>query len=195
MEIISSWATVNNSLFLAKLAINLCSVFILVRGLYYKNYQKSDHFLSFFSFNIIIFLLGYSMNQIDMSLGSAFGLFAVFSILRYRTEGLSSRDVTYLFLSIAIGLITAVTSGSWLDVAILNIIILSVVGLIEWPWLLKKEFSKRVIFDNPKLLLPQTKNELLQELKSKVGLDIHRVETIEIDLIRDSAILTVFYYE
>lgn len=184
-----------NGLFLSRITINFLSAFILVRILYFKNYKKSDHFLSFFSFNTIIFLLTFSMNQIEMSMGSAFGLFAVFSILRYRTEGLGSRDVTYLFLSIALGLITAVSKGSWLDIALLDAIILVVVALIEWRWLLRKEYTKRIIYDNPKLLLPGSDQELKNDLKAKLGLYIHRVESIEIDLIRDSAILTVFYYE
>jgi Domain of unknown function (DUF4956) len=190
-EIFSS----ENTLFFSRLAVNFISSLILIRGIYFKNYKKSDHFLSFFSFNTIIFLITFSLNQVEMSMGSAFGLFAVFSVLRYRTEGLSSRDVTYLFLSIAIGLITAVSKGSVGDVALLNFIILAVVGIIESKLLLRREFSKRVVYDNPKLLAPEHKQELIVDLKSKISITVHKVEIMEIDLIRDSAVLTIFYYE
>jgi Domain of unknown function (DUF4956) len=190
-EIFSS----ENTLFFSRLAVNFLSSIILIRGIYFTNYKKSDHFLSFFSFNTIIFLITFSLNQVEMSMGSAFGLFAVFSVLRYRTEGLSSRDVTYLFLSIAIGLITAVSKGSVGDVALINFIILAVVGAIESKLLLRREFSKRLVYDNPKLLAPGMKQELLEDLKSKISILVHKVEILEIDLIRDSAVLTIFYYE
>jgi hypothetical protein len=187
--------TSENILFLTRLGINFLTVFILIRGLYYKNYKKSDHFLSFFSFNIIIFILTSSLNKVEMSMGSAFGLFAVFSILRYRTEGLSSRDVTYLFLSIAVGLITAISSKNWIETLAINVLIITVIWLIESKWLVKREFSKTIIYDNPKLIGASPNQLVLDDLKSKISLPIHRVETVEIDLIRDSAILHVYYYE
>jgi hypothetical protein len=128
-----------------------------------------------------------------MSMGSAFGLFAVFSVLRYRTEGLSSRDVTYLFLSIAIGLLTAVSKGTAADIALLNGIILAVVAVIDSNFLQKKQFSKKVVYDNLELIKDLPK--LREDLAAKTGLQIHKVEVLELDLIRDSAILTIYYYE
>jgi hypothetical protein len=182
-----------NSLFYSRLLINFLASITLIRLIYYLNYRKTDHFLSFFSFNIIIFLITFSLNQVEMSMGSAFGLFAVFSVLRYRTEGLSSRDVTYLFLSIAIGLLTAVSKGTAADIALLNGIILAVVAVIDSNLLQKKQFSKKVVYDNLELIKDLPK--LREDLTAKTGLQIHKVEVLELDLIRDSAILTIYYYE
>ena len=92
-----------NSELLSRYVLNLMLAVFLIRGLYYTNYKRIDLFLTFFSFNNIIFFVSYMLNKVELSTGAAFGLFAVFSILRYRTEGISAKDMTYLFLNIAIG--------------------------------------------------------------------------------------------
>lgn len=74
--------------FLARLAIDLTCVFVLVRMIYYRAYGRADLFLTFFSFNLAIFIIAFVLNSTEMSMGAAFGLFAVFSMLRYRTEGI-----------------------------------------------------------------------------------------------------------
>ena len=96
-------------IFLFRFLIDIISVFILVRFVYYKVYKRSDLFFTFFIFNIVIFLICFLLNKVELSMGAAFGLFAVFSMLRYRTEDISIKDMSYLFLVIAIGLIAAVT--------------------------------------------------------------------------------------
>src|SRR3954465_155033 len=92
-----------------RLIIDLASVFILIRFIYFPIYKHRDLFFTFFIFNLIIFLISFLLNKVDLSMGAAFGLFAVFSMLRYRTEDISIKDMTYLFLCIAIGLTSAVT--------------------------------------------------------------------------------------
>src|SRR5215213_9712988 len=95
--------------FLIRLALDLACVFILMRGIYYRTYHRTDLFLTFFSLNLVIFLIAFVLNSAEMSMGAAFGLFAVFSMLRYRTEGISATDMTYLFLGNALGLMLAVS--------------------------------------------------------------------------------------
>src|SRR5437867_3971410 len=92
-----------------RFAIDIVCAFVLVRGIYFRQYRRADLFLMFFSFNVSIFLITFLLNQVEMTMGAAFGLCAVFSMLRYRTENLSAKDMTYLFLVIALGLIMAVT--------------------------------------------------------------------------------------
>src|ERR1035437_5151449 len=90
--------------FFLSLLIDIVFVFILVRFIYYPIYDKKDFFFTFFLFNIIIFIIIYLFNRIELSTGAAFGIFAVFSLLRYRTEDISAKDMTYLFIVIALGL-------------------------------------------------------------------------------------------
>src|ERR1043166_2647160 len=92
-----------------RLLIDLAAIFLLVRVIYFPIYRQREYFFMFVIFNLIIFLISFLLNKVDLSLGAAFGLFAVFSMLRYRTESVSIKDMTYLFLSIAIGLMTAIT--------------------------------------------------------------------------------------
>jgi hypothetical protein len=180
--------------FLIRLAIDMVAVFTLIRLIYYRYYHRSDLFLTFFSFNLIIFLITYLLNKVEMSMGAAFGLFAVFSMLRYRTEGISIKDMTYLFLAIAIGLISAVSKGSWDDLSILMLIILVMIQLLEGDWLMKKEIGKTVVYENIKLIAPEYRTELLEDLKTRTGFNVHRVEIQEIDFLKDSTLLTIFYF-
>src|ERR1044072_2514779 len=92
-----------------RLLIDFVSVFVLVRGVYFHVYKRTELFFTFFIFNLVVFLICFLLNKVDLSMGAAFGLFAVFSMLRYRTEDISIKDMSYLFLVIAIGLICAVT--------------------------------------------------------------------------------------
>lgn len=182
------------SLFL-RYGINLLAVLVLVRLIYYRQYQRTDLFLTFFSFNSIIFFVTHLLNKVEMSTGAAFGLFAVFSILRYRTEGLSAKDMTYLFLSIALGLLTAVSGDNLLQLGAICVILLLLTLVLEGGFLLKTENSRQICYDNASLLQAGRETELLNDLKAKTGLSVTRVSIEEIDFVKDSGRLTIFYKE
>ena len=181
--------------FLTRLGIDLVSVFILIRLIYYRNYRRTDLFLTFFVFNLVIFLITFLLNKVEMSMGAAFGLFAVFSMLRYRTEGISAKDMTYLFLVIAVGLIMAIGKGSWDDLSALSGIIILVTFVLESNILMKKEHTKIIIYDNIKLIPKDHRPELIEDLKTRTGLNVHRVEIHNLDFLKDAATLTIFYYD
>ena len=181
--------------FFIRLFINFASALILIRFIYYKTYHRTDQFLTFFAFNLVIFLVANLLNKVEMSMGAAFGLFAVFSILRYRTESISTKDMTYLFLVIAIGLLTAIGKGGWDELCLLNFIILLAVQLLESKWLFKKESAKKIVFDKIDLILPDKKTELLDDLKLRTGLNISRIEILDVDLFKNSCVLKVYYFE
>jgi Domain of unknown function (DUF4956) len=181
--------------FLSRFLINFTAVFILIRFIYYKHYHRTDLFLTFFGFNMVIFLITYLLNKVEMSMGAAFGLFAVFSILRYRTEGLSAKDVTYLFLSIALGLITAISKGSWFDLTIVAGLLIGIIAVLEGNWLIKKEQTRIVSYDKINLITPEKSEELLIDLKTRTGLNIHRVEILNYDFLKDATQLMIFYFE
>lgn len=180
--------------FFIRMGIDLLSVLVLIRLIYYKNYRRADLFLTFFVFNIIIFLLTYMLNKVVMSMGAAFGLFAVFSMLRYRTEGISAKDMTYLFMVIAIGLISAVSKGGWDELSVLNGLILFVTWLLESGLIMRKEYSKVVMYERIELITPDKQEELLQDLRIRTGLAVHRVEIHEIDFLKDATRMTIFYH-
>jgi hypothetical protein len=174
--------------------INLVAITLLVRGFYYRTYKRSDLFLTFFGFNTIIFFVAIVLNQVDLSTGAAFGLFAVFSILRYRTEGLSAKDMTYLFLSIALGLLGATTQNIELQGTLSGIILL-MVFVLESGWIFRIEKSMSVQYDNIALSHKDQNEALMEDLRSRTGLNVVRCEVSELDYLKDTCKVTVYYVD
>ncbi len=196
LQLVSNWTWEEvNPVFIVKLIVDLISVFILTKFIYLKRHHRTDLFLTFFSFNIIVFFISYLLNRVDLSTGAAFGLFAIFSMLRYRTEGISAVDMTYLFLCIAIGLVMAVSTGSFFEHVILAGFILLMTYLLETGFVAKKKGKISIVFEKPELTHPERKKELVVELEKRTGLKIFQVEVGDIDFLKDSVILEVYYEE
>ena len=181
--------------FFWRLLIDFCSVFLLVRMVYFPIYKKKDYFLTFFIFNIIIYFITYLLNKVDMSMGAAFGLFAVFSILRYRTEGITIKDMTYLFIVIAMGLITAVTKGTYFEISLLNLMIIGITFGLDGNLLVKNEHVQEVQYEHIENIKPENKDKLKADLELRTGLKIHKISVTRIDFLRDTALIKIYYYE
>ncbi len=185
-----------------RLLIDLVSVFLLVRVIYYPIYKHRELFFTYFIFNIVIFLISFLLNKVDLSMGAAFGLFAVFSMLRYKTEEIAIKDMTYLFLVIAIGLICAVTkikgasdNIEYLFLVAINVVVLLITWLLESNVLMKKELVKTILYENIELIRSGKQDELLADLKLRTGFNIHRYSVHKIDFLKDAAQIKVYYYE
>lgn len=181
--------------FFMRMLVNFSAVFILIRLIYFPIYRNRENVFTFFIFNLIIFLITFLLNKVEMSMGAAFGLFAVFSMLRFRTEDISTKDMTYMFLVIAMGLINAVSKGNWDELALLDAIILLITWLLESKVLMKKEVSRIVMYENIELIKPERKAELLADLENRLGVKINQITIGKIDFLRDAAMIHVFYYE
>lgn len=181
--------------FFIRLAINFASVFLLIRFIYFRRYKSSENFFTFFIFNLIIFLITFILNKSDMSMGAAFGLFAVFSMLRYRTEGISTKDMTYLFLVIAMGLITALSKGTWFELLFINLIIILFTYLLESSFLMKKEVSKTIQYENIEMIQPEFRTELQADLEKRMGIKINRIVIGKVDFLKDTAVIRIYYNE
>lgn len=191
----SGWFNKISIKFFIRLFINLLSLTILIRGIYFVKYRNKAFFLPFVVFNVVIFLITYLLNKVDLSLGAAFGLFAIFGIMRYRSEDISIKNLTYLFIVIAIGLLSAIAKGSWEEISLYNLIVLGVVFFMESPLLWKSETSKLVIYDNLHNLKPENKHLFMEDMKNRLGYTIKKYEIERIDLLRDAAYIRVFYEE
>ena len=185
-----------------RLIIDLFSVFVLVRFVYFPIYKHRELFFTFFIFNLIIFLICFLLNKVELSMGAAFGLFAVFSMLRYRTEDISIKDMTYLFLVIAMGLIAAVTKikdtndlYEYIFLAIVNAIIILITYLLESNLLMKKEFVKIINYENINLVQSNREAELIADISARTGINVHRISIQKIDFLRDAAQIKIYYYE
>lgn len=182
--------------------IDIISVFILIRFVYFPVYRKRELFFTYIIFNCIIFLICFLLNKVELSLGAAFGLFAVFSMLRYRTEDISIKDMTYLFLTIAMGLIASVVKikgaseyYELIFLVILNFTLIFIAFLLEGKFLLKTESTKIIIYENIELVHIEKEKELIDDIKARTGLNIHRFSIQKIDFLKDAATLKIYYYE
>lgn len=182
--------------------IDLASVFVLIRLVYFRIYKRRELFFTYFIFNIVIFLICFLLNKVELSMGAAFGLFAVFSMLRYRTEDISMKDMTYLFLVIAMGLISAVTKIKGADdfveglfVVTINAVIIILAFLLESSVLMKKEGAKVIVYENITLVHAGKEAELIEDIRLRTGINVHRLTIQKIDFLRDSAQIKVFYFE
>jgi hypothetical protein len=183
-----------NETFFINLAIDIAAVLLIISLIYYRNYKKMDYIFTFISFNLVIFVLTYVLNEVKISLGAAFGLFAVFSMLRYRTAGISMTDMTYLFIFIALGLISAIQL-EYYELGILSGVIIAGTFVLDGNVLFKRELCKRIEYENIDLIKPDKKQELIEDLRKRTGLNIHRVAINRINFLRDTATIRVYYYE
>jgi len=183
-----------NETFYINLAIDIAAVMLIISLIYYRNYKKMDYIFTFISFNLVIFVLTYVLNEVKISLGAAFGLFAVFSMLRYRTAGISMTDMTYLFIFIALGLISAIQL-EYYELGILSGVIIAGTYLLDGNILFKRELSKSIRYENIELIRPENKEALLDDLRNRTGLNIHRIAINRINFLRDTASIRVYYYE
>jgi len=185
-----------NMAFFMRLLIDIISMLILIRCIYYPVYRKREYFFTFFMFNITIFIISFLLNaKSGFSTGAAFGLFVVFSLLRYRTEDISARDMTYLFTVIALGLISSVNRGNVVEILIINGVILAVAFVLDGNVLMKTEFVKNIQYENIELIRPENHTALMEDLKRRTGLNIHKITIGRVDFTRDTAIIKIYYYE
>ena len=180
--------------FFISLGMNLGLMFLIIALIYYPNYKRMDTVFTFVMFNVGIFMLTYVFNVVKISMGAAFGLFAVFSMLRYRTMSINMKDMTYLFIFIAIGLLNAIQMRVYEQAAI-GIIIFVVTFLMDTKLLRKRESVMMVRFDDINLIQPEKQEQLIQELRQRTGLEIHRVSVEELDYLKDIAKINIYYYE
>lgn len=181
--------------FFFRLLIDLLSVFVIVRFIYFRIYKKKDFFFTYFLFNLVIFIITYLLNKVDLSLGAAFGLFAVFSLLRYRTENISAKDMTYLFVVIAVGLISSVNKGTYFETIMINGLIIAFVYVLDGSALMKTEHIKKVQYENIENIRPENEKRLIEDLRNRTGLNIHKVSVGKVDFMKDTATVKVYYYE
>lgn len=182
--------------FFIRLAVNLISMIVLIRFIYYKVYRRREFFFTFFMFNLVIFIITFLLNaNSGFSIGAAFGLFAIFAMLRYRTEDISARDMTYLFLSITLGLISAVNMGTLIELVLIDLVIVLGAFFLEGNLFGKPEFFKTVDYEKIELITPERRAELIDDLRMRTGLNVHKVYIKKIDFLRDTALLKIYYYD
>ncbi|MBL8116967.1 MAG: DUF4956 domain-containing protein [Anaerolineae bacterium] len=175
-------------------ALNLASVLIIVRFIYFPGRRDRDYVFTFVIFNAIIFFVMGLMNNTGLSVGVGFGLFAIFSILRYRTDTVPIRDMTYLFVLIALAVVNSLLlqAQAFAEFAVVNIAIITLLYLLEKGWGFRYEIRKSITYDRIDLVRAENWPELMNDLKQRTGLPINRIEIGDLNFLRDSAHITIY---
>lgn len=193
---ITGAATGSIGIFVLRLLLNLSAITVVIRYIYYPIYKNKDFVFTFYLFNLVNFLICYLLSSAVLKIGFAFGLFAIFTMLRFQTVRIPVREMAYLFISVTLGIINALASveTGLPELFLANILILVFVYFLEYKSKLSHENYKAVTYEKIELIKPEKKAELLADLQNRTGLPVHRVEIISIDFLRDTAFLNVFYH-
>jgi hypothetical protein len=176
--------------------IDFISILLLVGLIYYPKHKNKDFLFNFVLFNVVNFMICSLLGAVKIKVGFAFGLFAMFSIIRYRTIAISIKDMGYFFVCVALGMINSLAStddGYWVLI-ICNLVILVLTFGLERLDFLINENAKEIIYDKIELIKPHLNNELLADLSERTGLTIHKVDIISIDYLKDVALIKAYYY-
>lgn len=180
----------------ARLGFDLFLTYLVVGRVYARLYpQNRDFIFTYYIFNVITFVICILLRKVPMEIGFALGLFAVFGILRYRTEAIRLRDLTYMFIVIGVAILNSVANKkiSFLELLAANLAIIIVTAAVELSPRSRRSSSVPILYDNLALLQPGRTAELHADLGKRTGLSIDRVQVHRIDLLRDAAELTVYY--
>jgi len=180
---------------LVRFSLNLIVIMTIVVGLYAKNSRRKDFYFSFIAVSIVIFLLCFLLVSVKIELGFALGLFAVFGIIRYRTDSIPIKEMTYLFVVIVVSVINALANKkiSYAELLTTNLLIVGVLYILEKVLNLRQEIPQLVIYEKIENLHADKKEELLADLKERTGINIKRFEVERIDFLRDVAQIIIFY--
>jgi len=181
---------------LIRLAINLLFLTILIRVLYYTKTRRKDYLFTYYLIGIITFFLCFGLMQMDIDTGMGLGLFAIFGIIRYRTDAIEIKEMTYLFMVIGISVVNALASNelSISEVGVINISVVLLTYLLENIWLMKHETRKTINYERIDLIKPENYDLMKADLEKRTGLTINRVEVGKIDFLNDTAMVRIYYF-
>lgn len=175
---------------------NILVVWLIIHFLYYRKSHRRDYYFTFMLISVSIFFLIFLLGSVKLKVGFALGLFAIFGIIRYRTESMPVREMTYLFVLIAISVINALAvTLSYAELALTNLIFVLCIWIIEGNRWLKHTSCKLIQYDRIELIKPELRAELIEDLEHRTGLKIQKVEVGGIDFLKDSAVIKIYYAE
>ncbi len=182
--------------FALRFGLNVVVIFVLVRLFYYPSTKRKDYLFTFLLISALVFMICFLLVNVKLQVGFALGLFAIFGIIRYRTDSIPIKEMTYLFLVIGLSVINALasTKTTIADLIFTNLVILGLTWGMERLWLLKHEVFKVVIYEKIDLIRPEKYEELIADLTARTGIkNIKRVEAAKIDFQRDICTLHVYF--
>lgn len=176
-------------------AFNLLIALLIVRFVYYPVTQDKTYVFTFLAFNTVIYFVMGLLTSAELSVGVGFGLFAIFSVLRYRTDEMPIREMTYLFIVIALPVMNSVmmSDANLTQLLIANGAVVALLYALEKEWGFRFAGSKTITYDRVELVTPANHERLLEDLRERTGLPVERVEVRRINFLNDTADMTINY--
>lgn len=179
---------------LLRFLFNCAFVIGIIHFLYFRRSRRADYYFTFALISISIFMMIYLLGSVKIKVGFALGLFAIFGIIRYRTESMPVREMTYLFVIIAMSVINALAvTTDWYTLTAVNVLFVLSCALAERTHVMKHTACKTVKYDRIDLITPDKREELKADLQKRLGLPVERVEVGDVNFLKDMAIVTVYY--
>lgn len=190
------WFDEDFYLLLIRLCVNVVFITILIRFLYYAKTKRKDYLFTYYLIGTITFFLCFGLKKLDIDTGMGLGLFAIFGIIRYRTDAIEIKEMTYLFLIIGLSVVNALASNqlSIAEMALINVFMVVLTYVLEFLWLMKHETRKTINYERIDLIIPDKASEMKNDIESRTGLSINRFEIGKIDFLNDTAQVRIFYY-
>ncbi|MCU0377998.1 MAG: DUF4956 domain-containing protein [Bacteroidales bacterium] len=178
-----------------RFGINIASILLLVRWLYYSSTRRKDYLFTYILISSVVFLLCYLLESVSLQIGFALGLFAIFGIIRYRTNPMPIREMTYLFLVIGISVINALTAVTGIaEILFANLALILIVFGLEKVWLLRHISSKTIVYEKINLITPDKREEMIADLRERTGItDIRKIEIGPINFLKDTCRIIIYY--
>jgi len=175
--------------------LNTIFLTIIIQWLYYKSVKKRDYLFTYYMIGVIVFFLCFTLKKYELDIGMALGLFAIFGIIRYRTNPVPIKEMTYLFVIIGVSVINSLANQkmSYAEIVGANIIIVSTIYIIERIWFRENTLSKNIIYEKIENIKPEMHDVLVQDLEERTGLKITEVEIGKIDFLKDTTSITIKY--
>lgn len=179
---------------LFRFSFNLSILFSVVHFMYAKNSKRKDYYFSYLAVGTIVFLLSFLLNSVKLELGFALGLFAIFGIIRYRTDPIPIKEMTYLFVIIGISVMNALANKkvSYAELVFTNAAIVAGLWLLEKKLMLKQQRTIKMVYEKIENINTANEAELLADLKARTGLEINYYEIVKIDFLKDVAEINLF---
>ena len=180
-----------------RFTFDLIVTLVIVRLIYFSKNKRKDYLFTYILIGLTVFLLCILLDSVDLQLGFALGLFAIFGIIRYRTNPIPIKEMTYLFIIIGVSVINALSNEniSYAELIFTNIAIIGAAWMLERVFLLEHEATKTIVYEKIDLIKPENYNNLVKDLEDRTGLKISRVDIGEINFLRDTAIVKIYYLE
>ncbi|AWW00184.1 DUF4956 domain-containing protein [Arcticibacterium luteifluviistationis] len=175
--------------------INIFFLSIIIRGLYFKSSERKEYLFTYYMIAIIVFFLCFTLKKYELDIGMALGLFAIFGIIRYRTDAIPIKEMTYLFIVIGVSVINSLANQkmSYAEILAGNILIVGAIYIMERLWRVNNEESKTIVYEKIENVKPQNYHLLKEDLEERTGLSISDIQIDAIDFLKDTAQVTILF--